>query len=59
MIERMSVFTGESVIKVTISAGATLSRPDDSTESLIRRADKLMYQSKTTGKNKITVEVAN
>lgn len=59
MIDRMSVFTGESVLKVTISLGATLATIDDTIDSIIKRADKLMYVSKTTGKNKVTIELRN
>lgn len=59
MVERMSVFTGESVVKVTLSIGATLAKEGDNSQSLIKRADKLMYTSKTTGKNKVTIEVKN
>jgi len=59
MVERASLFTGESVIKVTLSVGATLSKMDDTIDSLIKRADKLMYISKTTGKNRVTIEMKN
>jgi PleD family two-component response regulator len=35
--------------------GGTLSLKNDTQESIIKRADDLMYQSKKSGKNKITV----
>lgn len=57
MVERMSVFTGESVIKVTMSIGAAIAKEDDNIQGVIKRADKLMYMSKNTGKNKVTIEV--
>ncbi len=41
-------------ISVTISVGATLVRDNDSLETLVERADGLMYQSKATGRNRIT-----
>ncbi|MCU0642349.1 MAG: sensor domain-containing diguanylate cyclase [archaeon] len=59
MVERSSLFTGDIVVKVTLSIGATLSKSDDSIDSLVKRADKLMYMSKTTGKNKVTIEMKN
>jgi diguanylate cyclase (GGDEF)-like protein/PAS domain S-box-containing protein len=59
MVERASIFTGDSVIKVTLSIGATLATGEDSIQSIIKRADGLMYVSKTTGKNKVTLEVKN
>lgn len=43
-------------LSVTVSAGVTNARPDDSVESLIERADKLMYQSKLHGKNLISTD---
>jgi diguanylate cyclase (GGDEF)-like protein len=39
---------------ITISVGATLVQPNDTLESLINRADKLMYKSKAGGKNRVT-----
>lgn len=41
--------------KITISIGATLAQEDDTLESLIKRADELMYSSKKTGRNCVTV----
>jgi diguanylate cyclase (GGDEF)-like protein/PAS domain S-box-containing protein len=42
----------------TVSVGATLARPEDTTTSLLKRADELMYQSKQAGKNRITCDIA-
>ncbi len=42
-------------IGVTISVGATHSREDDTVESIVKRADEMMYISKKSGKNKVTV----
>lgn len=60
--EKMRVLTESSSLRidnvsigVTVSIGATLVEPDDDTITLIERADKLMYQSKTTGRNRVTV----
>lgn len=49
----------EDVIYVTISVGATLVHKDDTVESLIARADSLMYQSKKNGRNRVTMEFTN
>jgi diguanylate cyclase (GGDEF)-like protein len=38
-------------ISINLSLGATLAVTDDTHESLIHRADQLMYQSKQSGKN--------
>jgi diguanylate cyclase (GGDEF)-like protein/PAS domain S-box-containing protein len=44
----------EGYLHVTISIGATLARPDDTAESLVNRADGLMYASKEAGRNRVT-----
>jgi diguanylate cyclase (GGDEF)-like protein len=44
-----------SIPPITISIGATLVQPNDTLESLIHRADKLMYRSKASGKNRVTI----
>lgn len=41
-------------IQVTASMGTTLLLPADTSQSAIARADKLMYESKTAGRNRIT-----
>ena len=42
-------------IKVTVSVGATLARPDDTLESLAQRAGELLAQSKSAGGSRVTV----
>lgn len=44
-------------IGVTVSIGATLMRGDDSPESLMERADQLMYRSKQEGRNRVCSDV--
>ncbi len=41
---------------LTITVGATLAREEDDLASLIKRADRLMYQSKETGRNRLALE---
>ncbi|MGE5403535.1 MAG: diguanylate cyclase [Candidatus Saccharibacteria bacterium] len=43
------------MINVTISIGGTLVQEGDTPESLLKRADDLMYQSKTNGRNQVTI----
>jgi len=44
------------IISVTISVGATISRPGDKPKDILNRADSLMYQSKKSGRNKVTMD---
>jgi diguanylate cyclase (GGDEF)-like protein/PAS domain S-box-containing protein len=55
LIEQSSL-TGDGLnIAVTVSVGATPGKPDDSVESLVERADHLMYLSKQAGRNRLTL----
>ncbi len=61
--DRLRVLAAESrltvwptIVNVTLSIGATMARLDDTVESILKRADDLMYQSKTSGRNCVTVE---
>lgn len=40
-------------LSITISLGATLARADDTLESMIKRADALLYESKRQGRNRL------
>jgi diguanylate cyclase (GGDEF)-like protein len=46
---------GNENLSVTISVGATLFLPTDTPESIIQRADELMYQSKQAGRNQVSI----
>ena len=46
----------EGAVRVTVSLGASLARPEDTEETLLERIDRLMYKSKTQGKNRVTAE---
>lgn len=47
--------SGDTIGKVTISAGITTLKPDDSVDSFIDRADKALYEAKETGRNKFVI----
>ena len=55
LVELSRLDSENNHLTVTISIGATLLRPDDTPETIIQRADALMYQSKQEGRNRITV----
>jgi diguanylate cyclase (GGDEF)-like protein/PAS domain S-box-containing protein len=54
LVESAWLSLGECSLRVTISLGVTLARLQDTPETLIQRADDLMYQSKAGGRNCIT-----
>lgn len=44
------------VDRITVSAGVARHRPGESLEELIARADRALYQSKNTGRNRVSPE---
>jgi diguanylate cyclase len=48
--------TGASMGKVTLSAGVSSARSDESMETFVQRADVALYQSKKMGRNRVTAE---
>ncbi len=56
LVENSQLQTPNGPIGVTVSAGATLARDDDTLTSLVRRADELLYRSKERGKNCLTCD---
>ena len=46
--------SGESLGQITLSFGATVYRPNEVSEDFVNRADEALYQSKKTGRNKVT-----
>ena len=55
LVETSFIQHGDQQLQVTISVGAALCASGDTQESLVARADSLMYQSKHSGRNRITV----
>lgn len=60
--EKLRLLVNQAIVEidhqphtVTISIGGTLARPNDTLETLIHRADKLMYSSKRTGRNRVSI----
>ena len=44
------------ILKATVSIGATEAKTGDSVDTLVERADKLMFESKRRGRNMVSVE---
>lgn len=55
LIENAYLLHDGKKLHVTISVGATLVEGGDTVESLIKRADTLLYQSKEAGRNRLTL----
>jgi diguanylate cyclase len=45
----------ESNVAVTLSMGLALADPNDTTESVFRKADAALYRSKQAGRNRVTI----
>lgn len=56
LVESSKLRLSEGELSVTISVGAALANDSDTVETLIQRADDLMYQSKKSGKNRVTAD---
>jgi len=54
LVESAWVSLPDCSLHVTISLGVTLARLQDTPETLIHRADELMYRSKTEGRNRVS-----
>ena len=54
LIEQAKIQDDDRNLDVTISIGASVSQPNDTVESIIRRTDELMYKSKENGRNRVT-----
>lgn len=55
LVEQTIISDEKGQPQVTVSIGATMVRNGDTLESLIYRADKLMYKSKSNGRNCISI----
>ena len=57
LISASSILHESENLSVTISIGATLANEHDTIESLIKRSDTLLYRSKSSGKNCLTIDI--
>lgn len=54
-VENCGFHSGNKQIAITISCGIALFAPGDDIESVVKRADEALYQSKKAGKNRCTL----
>lgn len=56
MIANSTIHINGKSVSVTVSIGAALTREGDTLDTLVERADRLMYRSKQEGRNRVSVE---
>ncbi|OIQ81512.1 putative diguanylate cyclase YegE [mine drainage metagenome] len=56
LVENSWIQRGAVQARVTVSIGATLAVPTESTDELLDRSDRLMYASKNAGRNRVTTD---
>ena len=56
LVENTKVEYEGVTLSATVSIGATMARAGDSPETVVKRADELMYQSKQSGRNRVTTD---
>lgn len=55
LVKKSAFSEHDEEIRVTVSAGATLIRDSDTPDTLLQRADALMYRSKKDGRDRVTI----
>ena len=59
LVEHSAINLGHAFGRVTVSVGATLADTADTVDTLLKRADILMYRSKARGGNLVTMDSAS
>ena len=54
LIKKSFLMIDQKPLAVTVSGGCTLIRQDDTAETLFKRVDQLLYESKHRGRNQVT-----
>jgi len=57
LVEQSSLGVKDEMLRATISIGATMAAPGETVESIVKRADELMYKSKLAGRNCVTSDI--
>jgi diguanylate cyclase (GGDEF)-like protein/PAS domain S-box-containing protein len=56
LVENSWIQKGPDQVRVTVSVGATMAVPAESADDVVDRADRLMYKSKLSGRNRVTTD---
>jgi len=57
LVEHSGLHKRAEIVRTTISIGATIVQPNDTMDTLVKRADQLMYNSKISGRNRVSMEL--
>ena len=57
LTEASGLDTETGRVRATVSIGAVLATAEESVETILERADQLMYQSKIAGRNQVSLGV--
>ena len=57
LIEKSTTIADNQYIRATVSIGATVVREEDTVDTLVKRADRLLYKSKRKGRNCLSIDV--
>ena len=55
LIEKSIIRDNDLALRMTVSIGGTLANDADTADSILKRADDLLYQSKQNGRNRCTI----
>ena len=55
LVEQSHLNIGSKIIRITLSAGAAIARPQDTMDTILARAEKLMNESADHGGNRLTM----
>ncbi|MBN2037394.1 MAG: diguanylate cyclase [Chitinispirillaceae bacterium] len=55
LVENAYILVERTRVGITVSLGATCVTENDTPESLVKRADRLLYESKKAGRNRLTL----
>ena len=58
-IAELSFPAGDGLLKITISAGVAVIKEGDTLETLIERADQVLYKAKQAGRNRVEIQDAS
>jgi len=59
LVEKSHISINSEELHITLSIGATISRTNDTIDTLLKRVDQLMYHSKVSGRNSVSIEADN